>query len=422
MRFQGKVLPQRERYRPKMTWKILSCREAKRVLSLMMKSFWYPLILLILIATNSHAYPDFIGYGYNTCIVCHYNSHGGGPLTDYGRALFSQEIAARTGIPKSVSDEELAEYSGFIPGKQLPYWVRPSIKYRGLWFQTSPGTSKAVEKWIEMQRDVNLVFAFDKASKTILSLTYGMLPSGRDYYGTGEEVDYVSREHYLRTRLGRNWLVAVGLMDKVYGIRTADHSAFNRGTIGFGQNDQVHGAVVEYIDSGWDLTLHGFAGNLQQDEGIRQKGYSLMYEKDMGEKNRLGFSFASFKNDMADKQRFAIHDRWGIGHAKGSSLIFEIGLTKDTSELTGSVSEGNYVYIQSLVNLTRGYNFISTFERIQTENSLSAMDMQKWNIGLLLFPFQRTELRYGVAQVKNFSPEMALEDSWNLQGQVHVSW
>ena len=53
-------------------------------------------ILFIFFSISAFAYPDFISYGYNSCLNCHYNGMGGGPLTDYGRSLFATEITART--------------------------------------------------------------------------------------------------------------------------------------------------------------------------------------------------------------------------------------------------------------------------------------------------------------------------------------
>ena len=64
------------------------------------------LFTLFLSATAS-AYPDFIGYGYASCLTCHFNGQGSGPLNDYGRALWSAEIASRALYPKSMSDEEI---------------------------------------------------------------------------------------------------------------------------------------------------------------------------------------------------------------------------------------------------------------------------------------------------------------------------
>jgi hypothetical protein len=370
---------------------------------------------------RSQAYPNFIGYGYSTCIVCHYNSQGNGPLTDYGRALYSQEIAARPWISKSLSDEDLAKLSGFIPGVELPYWVRPSINYRGLYYKTNPGGATSQSRWIQMQRDVSLVLAADEDQRTILSMTYGLLPDAKNYYGTGNNTQLISREHYIRFFLSDQVLVAAGLMDKVYGLRTSDHTSFSRANIGLGQDDQVHGVLVQWMKDKFDLTLHGFVGNLLQQEDLRQKGASIMGEYEVAEKNRLGMSFILFNTTFSDAKRLAVHDRWGIPNSKGSSIIVEAGLKEDKDVATGVVRQGNYGLIEAVVRLTRGYNILTSVERYQDENKFSSLDNQKWTFGLLTFPTQRVEIRLTGVQTKGFSTAQAADDNWSLQGQLHVS-
>lgn len=370
---------------------------------------------------RANAYPDFIGYGYTTCVVCHTNSLGNGPLTDYGRALFSQEIAARPWISKSISDEELARLSSFIPGVELPYWFRPSIKGRGLLYRTQPGSSAGQQRYIPMQRDLNLMFAADEDHRTIFTITYGLLDRPRDYYGQGYNDEIISREHYARFYLNDQWLVAVGLMDKAYGIRTPDHTAYSRATLGFGQDDQVHGALFHYLQEKWDVATHLFAGNLLQKETLRHTGASITGEYEITEKQRLGGSAAFFSNDTIDYSRVAIHDRWALPRTHGSSIMVEVGLKQDKVKATGSAKIGNYMFFQSLINLTRGYNLISTWERYQDEMRLTAVDNQRWTFGVLAFPFQRFETRFTAVQQKSFTPDAASEDLWSLQGQFHVS-
>ena len=67
-------------------------------------------------------------------------------------------------------------------------------------------------------------------------------------------------------------------MDKAFGIRHPDHTAFNRGYSGFGlsQNDQTHGLLLHYNQQKYDLVSHFFVGNLNQDKELRQVGFSLM--------------------------------------------------------------------------------------------------------------------------------------------------
>ncbi len=369
-------------------------------------------------------YPDFIGYGYKTCVMCHFNSQGNGPLTDYGRALFSQEIAARNfSTPREMTDEEVAEkYSGFIPGTELPWWIRPSIKYRGLFFQTNPGGTGSTSRWIHMQRDLNLVFSFDQASQNVLVLNYGLtaLPQ-TDYYGDGNKVDAISREHYFRFYPMNKLLMATGLMDKVYGLRTSNHTQYSRASLGLGQDDQVHGTHLQWIEEDWDASLHLFAGNLFRPAATRKAGAALQFEYSLGEKTRVGASALTEKNDLMNSSRFAVHSRWGFPKAQGSSILAEAGLKQD--QAVGSTGTlGAYALVQSMVHLVRGYNFLTTIERTQKEAKFSSTELERLSFGFLMFPLQRTEVRLTAVQFKNFSPEVVSKDQWQLHGQVHVSY
>jgi hypothetical protein len=243
-----------------------------------------------------------------------------------------------------------------------------------------------------------------------------------DYYNNGDKVSAVSKEHYLRFFATNNLLVSVGLMDKAYGIRTADHTAYNRGPIGMGKDDQADGIILQYLEKKWDLAINYFVGNLMQKEELRQKGFSGITEFEIADRNRLGFSFADFKTDLMATQLFALHDRWGLPDSKGTSLWIEAGLRRQINQQTDKEQFGNYAVGQLMINLTRGYNFMTTFERIQDVNSLNEPDRKKWSVGFLTFPFQRIEARVNLTQESQISPFIAAEDMWALQGQVHASF
>lgn len=380
-------------------------------------------VLLSIYARTLWAYPDFIGHGYKTCVMCHYNSHGSGPLTDYGRALFSQDIAARNfWTPTRITDEDVAEkYSTFIPGVSLPFWVRPAIKYRGLWVETNPGSSKAVTRWINMQRDLDLVLSFDENSRTILVLNYGLLAkSDTDYYGDGKLVSAISREHYFRFYPMEKLLLAVGLMDKVYGLRIGNHTAYSRGAIGLGQDDQAHAVLAQWFEEKWDVSLQTWLGNFLSAPGLRKYGGSMQFEVELAERDRIGASFLTEKNSQVTSRRFGIHNRWGFPNS-ASSVLLEIG-TKQDQQSGSTTKTGSYGLLQSLINLARGYNILTAIERLQDESRFASPELQRWTLGFLMFPIQRTELRVTAVQTKNFSPQSVSEDGWQLQGQIHVSW
>ncbi|HRO68644.1 MAG TPA: hypothetical protein PL182_13815, partial [Pseudobdellovibrionaceae bacterium] len=104
--------------------------------------FFLFLLLISLLPSSAFAYPEFIGYGYNSCMACHYNGAGGAGLTDYGRALYASELAARPFWTKQ-SDDQLAEASNFFGKKQSPFWLKPGLKYRRLLNMTNPGSKSS---------------------------------------------------------------------------------------------------------------------------------------------------------------------------------------------------------------------------------------------------------------------------------------
>src|SRR5436190_7928711 len=123
------------------------------------------------------AYPDFISYGYTACITCHYNGQGNGPLNDYGRALFTTEIASRAIFSNKLSEEEIAAKSGFLGSTELPWWIRPGVKYRGLYFINNPGSTSAVKKYVTMQADASVAIQFDQQAKYVFLASAGYSPT-----------------------------------------------------------------------------------------------------------------------------------------------------------------------------------------------------------------------------------------------------
>ena len=378
-------------------------------------------LLVLAIAPHASAYPGFVGYGYTSCATCHYNPQGNGPLTDYGRALFAQEIASRALIPASVSDETLAENSTFIPGVGAESRFKPSLKYRGLWFQVSPRPPSGATKWVNMQQDLNLVVHLDSAAQHVASATVGLLGEKRVFYKNGNDDSlWFPRDYFFRSFVS-NFSFTLGLVDKVFGIRTADHTAYNRSRLGLGQNDQVHGIVTQWTNAKWEIAGHLFVGNYHRIEEDRQKGFSLLVENEIAEKHRLGVSYIDFATSFVKSRRFAIHDRLGLQKFHGSSLMFEVGLKQDESLTAGSTETSGYGLIEGMFNLARGYNILTTVEGYQTKLSADGVRATRWSFGLLTFPWQRLEARLGIVQTKTFSPVEANADTWAVQAQVHAS-
>ncbi len=363
----------------------------------------------------SQAYPDFIGYGYKSCLTCHYNGAGNGALNDYGRALFHAEIASRSLFSRSLSDERLGELSGFIPGKELGRF-RPGFKARNLYL-VMPGQPN---RSILMQAEGSLAVHLDADQENILMFSFGYVPKPESKKDDPDIKTWISREHYARIKMGEAWWLYAGMMDKVFGIRQVDHTQFSRVSLGLGMNDQSHGVMLQKVSENYELFAHLFAGNMFQEAELRQKGLSLMYEFDPLETTRMGASALMSQNEFVQWLRLAIHARHSLG--RGGAVMAEAGVREDKEKLSSDKKHAIYSYLQSQLPLTRGYFFLSNLE-FRFDNSLSSFpNRNRLALGTLMFPAPRTEFRLLAILGRPWQAEGVGEDTWQYQAQFHLSW
>lgn len=383
------------------------------------------IFFLIFISIKAQAYPDFIGFGYNSCIQCHFNASGGGALTDYGRGVLASEIAGRTFVSDKVSDDELAEKSGMFGKAELPNWWRPGIKARGLYYKTDPGSSKSVSDFIPMQFDISNAFLFHNDKHIIMtSIGYAPTPSSND--GSQEQKrNITSHEYYYRYQLNKSNYFYLGFMDKVYGIKIVDHTAFSRKYVGISMNDQTHGLLYHNLTLQYDFFAHLFLGNLLQKSEDRQMGGSVLFEKNISKNTRWGSSLLLSQNNWVTLQRFAQHLRFNL--EEGNSVLFEVGLLKDSPKSLTSTSSnqenqvGVYGLFENLMKLKRGLYFTSIGEYFKSVLDSDHSDQFKWHIGSMWYPMQSLETRFELINYKTISPSKVMDGGWVVQVQAHIS-
>lgn len=379
----------------------------------------FTLSLLLLICPKANSYPSFISYGYSNCILCHYNGRGNGPLTDYGRGVFAAELAANDFTDPKKTEDDLSEESGFLGKKKLPNWFRPGIKYRGLWYQTNPGSKESLSKFIHMQADFNTAIHFDQEQKLVASFSFGYYPVPASMKGDpNRPSDWITREHYLRYIYNPQLTLFVGLLDKAYGIRTADHTAFSRTKLGLAQNDQAHGVMAIYKMDTWEFTPQLFVGNLSQDSDLRQKGITFMAEKDLNEYQRVGANILTSENNYVRNLRLSGHTLMGFGI--GNSLLVEAGVNQNTPK-TSEGKTGAYAMAESMALIRKGYYFLSQAEYYNQTMTTNSPDNLKWTFGMVSFPYLKTEFRLTLVTGRNISDESVGSDTWSIQSQLHLS-
>jgi hypothetical protein len=388
--------------------------------------FKFVLFLVALISVKAQAYPEFIGYGYASCVTCHYNGNGGGPLTDYGRALWSTEIASRAFFSKSTTVDQLGEQSGFLGSAKLPFWLRPHLDYRGLELYTNPGSkTQSSKKFYEMQTDIGVAVQ-NRSGKIAGVITFGrVLPPAEYAEGRGGINHMMANDYFVRAEVAEGWWVYAGLMEKVFGLRNVDHTSYQRMFQTFNmQNDSLDGTaeseglIVQKVAEKWEISANAFFGNPYDSQPYKQSGGSMMGEFDVGENKRLGASLLSAHNQKQNKQMAAVHYRQKL--STGSALLFEYGLIKNLPQ-GNDTTVGSYNFIEATAQMTRGYSLLTTIERYNAEFKASAADLWRFGFGVQMFPLPRFEFRVQAVNMRNFSGVAAQPEEWLFEGQVHVS-
>lgn len=382
-----------------------------------------PILLLTLTCKNSWAYPEFIGYGYSSCLTCHFNGNGGGALNDYGRALWSAEIASRWAYDNKVSNEQIAESSGFFGKTQLPDWIRPALKYRGASVSTNAFSSQQSNKFYNMQLDANLTLQNNLDGKYLFSLTYGHIPTPK--VRSTNRFDFQLREYFLRVEPITSWWVYAGLVEKVFGIRNIDHTSYQRKNQGFSifpSDDEIaysQGLILHKVSKTWETSLNFFTGHPLAEEALKYKGGSLMHDFEVGDNKRMSVSVLSGKSELRQRQMLALSYKQQV--APGSAFMFEFGGIRNTVLASNEIKTGSYTFVEGFLLLTRGYHFRSALERHNESFSTGSEDRWRFVNGLLFFPLPRVEIRTDFELRKTISESNATDDVWGIQGQIHVS-
>lgn len=377
---------------------------------------WKVALFFFLFTLKAYGYPQFVGHGYNSCLTCHYNPHGAGALNDYGRALSATKISDRVFRSGELSEDQLAENSGFLYKKADTSWIRPALKYRGLWFQKSVGTPTSQNEFIHMLGRAQMTLKFGERDQFFVSgnVDYAPTPRGGQ---TEDEANYRSREHYVGYRPFASYGVYAGLMDKVFGVRVADHIAFSRTVNSLTMNDQSHGIVNHLLLGEWELGLHYFVGNLAQDEDLRQIGFSSVIERALGPRFKGGISYLSSASEYIELQSFALQSK--IGFESSSSLVFELGQRLQRVVLLESEITSRYVFMQGHLYLKRGLYFLNTVEYLKRDADLENSVM-RIGPGIQYFVTQGLEFRLDLYNSRIFSQENVSDDVWDLALQVHL--
>ncbi len=384
-------------------------------------------ILILFTTSSAYSYANFIGYGYGSCLTCHYNAFGNGPLNDYGRALGATMVAGRLFTSSSTDEEKLASRSGFFFNTPKQTWLRPSIDYRGIYL---PGSGGSESRYLHMQTDLNVVVKFLN-DRLWVSNTIGLAPVAP---GPGVEVGeqtLYSRESYIAYAVGEKHRLYLGKTDPLYGLRIPDHTVTAKRGIGLAENDQTVGLTYHWYSGKIEGGFQAFLGDVLVNDSGNFVGASSKHEFALSEKARIGASVYYGTHEISTKLMASIHSK--LGFRKGSSLLAEFGMMIKTDSLTGGATEDTklmYGFLQNQISLFRGFNLLQTFDYgnstlTNSTDPTSGLPGSNWQIllGFQYFPMQRLEMRAEIGLARRYGEKEQSsnrKDSKQILLQTHI--
>ena len=101
----------------------------------------------------------------------------------------------------------------------------------------------------------------------------------------------------------------------------------------------------------------------------------------------------------------------------------EFGTRNDVALQTTALNRtGFYTYIQGLIGLSQGYNFLTTYQTYKDTLTSTGTTRNRLGTGILFFPWSRTEFRFEVINDRTSAQTNTSPDTWSGLAQVHLSW
>ena len=230
-----------------------------------------------------------IGSGYASCKACHYDSSGGGPLTDYGRTIAEEHLSTW-----SRAKEGEAFYGIF---SVAPFGV--SGDFRSLWQRYEDDQVRLTQSF-PMQREVSLTF---DPSKNV-----SFVGSAGLYGPDAKELEY--RRYYGKVALKSLGLRA-GRFLPAFGLNIPDHTKgikelFSQGKESLNFEASLTFKYIELFATRIAGSNSGVVtGNrptvIQRDD---RNGYAYKITVSPNKGIQLGASFASLTDDETIVRNF----------------------------------------------------------------------------------------------------------------------
>ncbi|MGZ3736835.1 MAG: hypothetical protein ACXVC0_17835, partial [Bdellovibrionota bacterium] len=266
------------------------------------------LLLTLLIAPASHAFPQLSRHNYFNCTACHVSPSGGGDLTPYGHGLSAEVLSMKGG------ETESKALWGLVPDSEV---ITPSGFFRLLQLYTD--NEKVSEaKAILMQADLGAAIHAGPVTAVGSVGRRRVAPTGAP-----TEHEIFSRTHYLMYSTESGFNIRGGKFLPAYGLNNPNHYLLVRRDTGLGNDTERYNAEASYLGDGVSiLTTAIFGPGGDHHSNSKESGGTISVNKSLSEMSRLGASY--YRADNSPTHRELLGGYGIISYSKNVYSQFEI--------------------------------------------------------------------------------------------------
>lgn len=345
------------------------------------------LFSIFLSTTDVSARPEFLRFGYFSCVSCHAAPSGGGALTAYGRGFAAEKLSMTTYLN---AEQPLHGAVG-----EAPEWLVTGGNYRLL--QTYSENSKMRRtQFFRMQADLDLGVHFGPA----------WVVASAGYYGPGDtaegkELKY--RRHYVRFDVQDFMIVRAGKFTPRFGLMIPDHSSPVRGNIAMGQGRENHTVQAVYLSETVEASVDYFVGD-QFDKSLNEleEGFSLNAFWAAASDLRLGVH--AWRSALSDLVRTI----GGISLVGRLPKSFYVMTEHDVAEVAqaGDTKRGYLSTTRVGFDVTQGLNTFVKHDIARPDLESNELTTRYTGIGVQFLPHPHFEISADVgvaAKAKDFT-------------------
>lgn len=246
----------------------------------------WKLLLILLCSTQANAFPEMIGHGYNSCKPCHYDSSGGGPLTEYGHTI-AEEILSIWSFRGE--GETLYGYDNVAP-------LFVAGDFRSL-FHHYQDRTVSIDQSFPMQREMSI--GIDPSKNVSLIASAGL------YGPDAKEFEY--RRYYARFSFDKGLGVRAGRFMPAFGVMQQDHTKAVREL--FGEGKESVNLEVSFTHRRFELFLTKIAGSVESRPRLHERsGYASKLSMFLTRGVHVGASYAALADDTALAADYVAYD------------------------------------------------------------------------------------------------------------------